>query len=179
MKITKVEPLFLDKFLLVQVHTDEGIIGLGESGSWGFLEASAAAIEKFGRYLIGKGPLLIEHHWQYMYRFSHFRGSAIMGALSALDIALWDIAGKPFDVPGREGVSGVFYARSDDRHGEYRMLDDPFLFGAGHDRHENGFQTVRRERPGASFAGRTGCGRAVRADRPEPEPSEGVAPLAG
>ncbi len=99
MKITKVEPLFLDKFLLVQLHTDEGIVGLGESGSWGFLEASAAAIEKFGRYLIGKDPLLIEHHWQYMYRFSHFRGSAIMGALSALDIALWDIAGKHFDVP--------------------------------------------------------------------------------
>jgi galactonate dehydratase len=34
-----------------------------------------------------------------MYRFSHFRGSAIMGALSALDIALWDIAGKHFNVP--------------------------------------------------------------------------------
>ena len=53
MKITRVEPIFLDKFLLVEIETDEGIIGLGESGSWGFLEASGAAIEKFGRYLIG------------------------------------------------------------------------------------------------------------------------------
>lgn len=99
MKITRVEPIFLDQFLLVEIETDEGIIGLGESGSWGFLEASGAAIEKFGRYLIGKDPLLIEHHWQYMYRFSHFRGAAIMGALSAVDIALWDIAGKHFNVP--------------------------------------------------------------------------------
>ena len=99
MKITRVEPIFLDRFLLVEIETDEGIIGLGESGSWGFLEASGAAIEKFGRYLIGKDPLLIEHHWQYMYRFSHFRGAAIMGALSAVDIALWDIAGKHFNVP--------------------------------------------------------------------------------
>jgi galactonate dehydratase len=99
MKITRVEPIFLDRYLLVEIETDDGHIGLGESGSWGFLEASGAAIEKFGRYLIGKDPLLIEHHWQYMYRFSHFRGAAIMGALSAIDIALWDIAGKHFNVP--------------------------------------------------------------------------------
>ena len=99
MKITRVEPIFLDRYLLVEIETDDGHIGLGESGSWGFLEASGAAIEKFGRDLIGKDPLLIEHHWQYMYRFSHFRGAAIMGALSAIDIALWDIAGKHFNVP--------------------------------------------------------------------------------
>ncbi|WP_250160557.1 hypothetical protein [Pectobacterium colocasium] len=36
----------------------------------------------------------MEHHWQYMYRCWHFRGAAIMGAISAIDIALWDIAGK-------------------------------------------------------------------------------------
>ena len=88
MKITKITPLMLDRYLLVKVDTDAGIYGLGESGSWGYLEASKAAIEKFGRYLVGKDPLKIEHHWQYMYRFSHFRGSAIMGALSAIDIAL-------------------------------------------------------------------------------------------
>ena len=35
MKITKVEPLLLDRFLYVRVHTDAGIIGLGESGTWG------------------------------------------------------------------------------------------------------------------------------------------------
>lgn len=99
MKITGVECHFVDRYLLVEVHTDAGIGGLGESGAWGYLEASAAAVEKFGRYLEGKDPLLIEHHWQYMYRFSHFRGSAIMGAISALDIALWDIAGKHFGVP--------------------------------------------------------------------------------
>jgi len=106
MKITKVEPLFIDRYLLVEVHTDAGIVGLGESGAWGFLEASAAAIEKFGRYLVGLDPLRIEHHWQYMYRFSHFRGSAIMGAISAIDIALWDIAGKHFGVPAYQLLGG-------------------------------------------------------------------------
>ena len=106
MKITRVEPLQLDRFLLVQVHTDAGITGLGESGAWGYLEASQAAIEKYGRYLVGEDPLRIEHHWQYMYRFSHFRGAAIMGALSALDIALWDIMGQHFGVPVHQLLGG-------------------------------------------------------------------------
>lgn len=106
MKITKVTPLFLDRYLLVKVETDSGIYGLGESGAWGYLEASGAAIEKFGRYLVGQDPLRIEHHWQYMYRFSHFRGAAIMGALSAIDIALWDIMGKHFDTPVHQLLGG-------------------------------------------------------------------------
>ena len=106
MKITAVEAIPIDRYLFALVHTDEGITGLGESGAWGFLEASEAAINKFGRYLVGEDPLRIEHHWQYMYRFSHFRGAAIMGAISALDIALWDIAGKHFGVPAYQLLGG-------------------------------------------------------------------------
>ena len=106
MKITKVTPLMLDRYLLVTVETDAGITGIGESGAWGFLEASESAIEKFGRYLVGEDPLRIEHHWQYMYRFSHFRGAAIMGALSAIDIALWDIMGKHFGAPVHQLLGG-------------------------------------------------------------------------
>ena len=106
MKITAVETIPVDRYLLAQVHTDAGIIGLGESGAWGFLEASKAAIEKFGVYLVGQDPLRIEHHWQYMARFSHFRGAAIMGAISAIDIALWDIAGKHFGVPVYQLLGG-------------------------------------------------------------------------
>jgi galactonate dehydratase len=88
------------------VHTDAGITGLGESGTWGYLEASQAVMEKYARYLVGQDPLRIEHHWQYMYRYSHFRGAAIMGALSAIDIALWDIAGKHFGVPAYQLLGG-------------------------------------------------------------------------
>jgi len=106
MKITNVEPLMIDRYLFVRITTDSGHVGIGESGSWGFLEASFAAIGKFGKYLIGKDPLLIEHHWQYMYRFSHFRGAAIMGAISAIDIALWDIKGKFFDAPVYQLLGG-------------------------------------------------------------------------
>ena len=99
MKITAVKPLQIGRYLFCLIETDEGITGLGESGAWGFMEASAAAMERFAQYLIGKNALDIEHHWQYMYRANHFRGAAIMGALSAIDIALWDIAGKSFGAP--------------------------------------------------------------------------------
>ena len=106
MKITSVEAVPVDRYLFARIDTDEGISGLGESGAWGYLEASEAAIDKFGRYLVGQDPLRIEHHWQYMYRFSHFRGAAIMGAISALDIAMWDIAGKYFGVPVHQLMGG-------------------------------------------------------------------------
>lgn len=99
MKIIDVRVILVNSFLYVKVYTDEGIEGLGESGAWGFLPASAEAVESFKTYLIGQDPLQIEHHWQYMYRCFHFRGAAVMGAISAIDIALWDIAGKYYDVP--------------------------------------------------------------------------------
>ena len=106
MKITAIETVAVDRYLFVKVYTDAGLTGLGESGAWGYLEASAAAVETFKRYLIGQDPLRIEHHWQYLYRWSHFRGAAIMGALSAIDIALWDIAGKHFGVPVYQLLGG-------------------------------------------------------------------------
>lgn len=107
MKITDIEIIRVNLFLYVKVHTDEGITGLGESGAWGFLDASAEAISTFKTYLVGKDPLQIEHHWQYMYRCFHFRGAAIMGAISAIDIALWDIAGKYFNVPTYTLIGGL------------------------------------------------------------------------
>ncbi|MEA3408306.1 MAG: galactonate dehydratase [Chloroflexota bacterium] len=106
MKITDIKVLPVDRYLFVQVYTDEGLVGLGESGAWGYLEASGQVVEDFSRYLIGQDPLRIEHHWQYLYRCMHFRGAAIMGALSAIDIALWDIAGKYFGVPVYQLLGG-------------------------------------------------------------------------
>lgn len=99
MKITKVTPILVNRFLYVEVETDEGIKGVGESGAWGFLETSYAAVNEISRCLIGQDASRIQFLWNYMYRMFHFRGAAIMGALSAIDIALWDIAGKYHGVP--------------------------------------------------------------------------------
>jgi galactonate dehydratase len=99
MKITKVTPILLNRYLFVEVETDEGIKGLGESGAWGFLEASLGAVNQLSRLIVGMDPLQIQFLWNYMYRCFHFRGAAIMGAISAIDIALWDIAGKYYGQP--------------------------------------------------------------------------------
>jgi len=99
MKITTVKPIFAGRFLLCQVETDAGIVGTGESGAWGHLPASATAIETFAEYLVGRDPAEIEQHWNVMHRFGHFRGAAIAGAISAIDIALWDIKGQALGQP--------------------------------------------------------------------------------
>lgn len=106
MKITDVKLIFAKHYLFVHIYTDEGIIGLGEAGNWGYLMATAAAIEKFKDYLIGKDPFRIEDINQNFYRSVYFRGSVIMSAISAIDIALWDIKGKALGVPVYELLGG-------------------------------------------------------------------------
>lgn len=106
MKITSVKPTLIDKYMFVEIETDAGITGLGESGAWGHLEASATAAEKFADYLVGKDPGPIEHHWNIMHRFGHFRGAAIVGAISAIDVALWDIKGQALGVPIHQLLGG-------------------------------------------------------------------------
>lgn len=107
MKIRSVVPKFVDKYLFVLITTEDGLTGLGESGTWGHLEASSAAIAKCGEYLIGRDARQIEHHWNALQRASHFTGAAIMGAVSAIDIALWDIKGKSLGVPIYELIGGA------------------------------------------------------------------------
>lgn len=106
MKITDLKLRFAKHYLFVQVYTDAGIVGLGEAGNWGYLQATAAAIEKFRDYLIGKDPFRIEDFNQNFLRSVYFRGSVIMSAISAIDIALWDIKGKALGVPVYELLGG-------------------------------------------------------------------------
>ena len=106
MKITDVKLLYAKHYLFVHVYTDEGIVGLGEAGNWGHLMATAEAIKKFSTWLIGKDPSRIDDIGQNLYRSLYFRGSVIMSAISAIDIALWDIKGKKLGVPVYELLGG-------------------------------------------------------------------------
>jgi L-alanine-DL-glutamate epimerase-like enolase superfamily enzyme len=86
--------------LLVEVETDTGIVGIGEAGIGGGV--TAAVIERSLKpLLIGEDPLLIEHLWQKMFvRTRQFgRRGVFMHAISGIDIALWDIAGKVAKLP--------------------------------------------------------------------------------
>ena len=106
MKIERVESILAGNSHIVRIFTDTGLEGIGQSACWGYLEATDSVVKKFSDYLVGKDPLQIEHHWQYLYRMGPFRGSVLMGALCAVDIALWDIKGKAFDAPVWQLIGG-------------------------------------------------------------------------
>jgi len=101
MKITSIEQFFpRPRIRLVKIGTDSGIVGWGETTLESKYKSVHAAVEEIGEYLIGKDPLRIEHHWQHIYRSAFFRGGPVlMSALSGIDQALWDIAGKYYNAP--------------------------------------------------------------------------------
>ena len=106
MKIAEVESLLVGGGLYVRITTDNGLVGLGQTACWGYPSAVHEVIQTFRKYLIGQDPMRIEHHWQYLYRMAPFRGSVLSGAVSAVDIALWDIKGQKLQAPIWELLGG-------------------------------------------------------------------------
>ncbi|HZS93026.1 MAG TPA: mandelate racemase/muconate lactonizing enzyme family protein [Chloroflexota bacterium] len=106
MRIAEVESLVAGSGQFVQITTDDGLVGLGQSACWGYPGAVQAVIQTFREYLVGQDPMRVEHHWQYLYRMAPFRGSVLGGALSAVDMALWDIKGQKLQVPVWELLGG-------------------------------------------------------------------------
>ncbi len=94
-------------YLFVKVETDEGIYGIGESGlTWCELAVKEIVLALRDR-LVGQDPTRREHLWQVMFRGSFFPGAhALSAAVSAIDIALWDIHGKALGVPVYELLGG-------------------------------------------------------------------------
>ncbi len=87
-------------YVFVKIFTDQGITGLGEGSVTSKALTMAAAIEEHKRYLVGRDPTDIEMHWQAMYRWARWRGGPILNsAISAVEIALWDILGQALGQP--------------------------------------------------------------------------------
>jgi D-galactarolactone cycloisomerase len=101
---------------LVEVVTDDGIVGWGEAFAQGLEppEIAAAVIDKALRHLvIGADPLDIEVLWHRMYRMTrdYGRKGSVVAGISAIDIALWDIAGKYYGEPIHKLLGGAFRSR--------------------------------------------------------------------
>lgn len=120
MKISEVEVLCLrvppveaacewgEDAFIVRIHTDTGLCGIGESdtspvAAKGMMNApeSHDASSGLSRLLIGQNPLEIQKLWNRMYTRSNYAGRRGLGihAMSAVDIALWDIASQYYQVP--------------------------------------------------------------------------------
>lgn len=107
MKITEVKTLTVDRFVFVKINTDEGFSGLGEITLDGRLTTVVKAMDHLAPLLIGRSPLDTEHIWQDIYRGTFWRGGPVLlTALSGVDIALWDIKGKAFNVPVYDLIGG-------------------------------------------------------------------------
>jgi galactonate dehydratase len=109
LKIDRIEQFFpRPRVRLVKITTDNGLVGWGETTLEGRPKSTVAAVEEIADYMIGQDPLLIEHHWQQIYRSAFYRGGPVrMSALSGIDQALWDIAGKHYGVPVYQLLGGA------------------------------------------------------------------------
>ena len=114
MKVTQLEILtaFLPparNYVYVKLHTDEGISGVGEAACSWKEQALFGALKEIERYIVGRDPLQIEQHIQAMYRHTFWRGGPVLvGAISGVEQALWDIKGKSLGVPVYELVGGRY-----------------------------------------------------------------------
>lgn len=110
MRITKIDLLHSEPVedgwrpLFVRVYTDEGIYGDGEVAlSYGGIDQAAfGMLRNMAPMLIGMNPLENEKIWNKLYYgcfWGYNGGPVVFGAISAFDLAMWDIRGKKFGVP--------------------------------------------------------------------------------
>jgi galactonate dehydratase len=106
MKITAIKSLVcharMRNWIFVKVETDQpGLVGWGEATLEWHTRSIVGALEDIAALLIGEDPRRIEHLWQMMFRQHFWHGTGIVRAtaISGIDIALWDIAGKLLNVP--------------------------------------------------------------------------------
>lgn len=92
---------------LVRVETDDGTVGWGESGLSSRELAVSAMVDTFSKILIGQDSRRIGRIWQELYRSMYFEGGRVItAAISAIDIALYDILGKQLGVPVYQLLGG-------------------------------------------------------------------------
>ncbi len=110
LKVTALETIQLGEFpnlLWVRVHTDQGLVGLGET-FFGAQAVAAYVHETVAPYLLGKNPLEIDRHARALYGYLGFKSTGVEGrGNSAVDIALWDLFGKATGLPIYQLLGGA------------------------------------------------------------------------
>ncbi|MSV27974.1 MAG: galactonate dehydratase [Bryobacterales bacterium] len=104
MKITGIKTFLVGEgsrnWVYVKILTDQGIYGIGEAYSAGPDEATIKVIEDFATWLVGQDPRNVQYLFDVMYNTTRFPGGLIVNsAISGIEHALWDIAGKSAGVP--------------------------------------------------------------------------------
>lgn len=110
MRITRLEILKVPpSWVWVLVHTDEDLVGIGEPYLEGHPDSVIAEVRRLEPLLIGQDPRRVESLWQAMYAAgTGYKGGPVtMSAISGIDLALWDLAGKVAGVPVHQLLGGA------------------------------------------------------------------------
>ena len=114
MKITALELIKVPpSWVWLKLHTDEGLVGLGEPYLEGHPDSVIAEVRRLEPLLLGEDPRRIEYLWDRMYTAGgHYRGGPVtLSAISGIDIALWDVAGKAAGQPVHRLLGGAYRDR--------------------------------------------------------------------
>ena len=164
MKISNVTPyvawIGFRNQLLVKVEAENGQYGWGESGLSGRELAVEGAVKHYREFLIGKDPRQIGGLWQEMYRSQYFEGGRVLtAAISAIDIALYDLVGKELGVPVHQLLGGSQRDRIEcfaSYPGETALKDYPALTLKLMNANWNSFRVNIVAPPEASYEGKEG-----------------------
>jgi galactonate dehydratase len=137
MKITDIKTFIMKgggrNWVFCKVESDEGVHGWGEGTLEGHELTVQAGINTLAARLIGRDPTQIEKNWQIMYRHGFWRGGVVMGsAMAAIDIALWDLTGKVYNLPIYKMLGGAVrdrvraYTHASDLRGGKDAVDQGF-----------------------------------------------------
>ncbi|MFC1694218.1 enolase C-terminal domain-like protein [Candidatus Latescibacterota bacterium] len=107
-KITGLKTFMVGNYVFLKIYTNQGVTGLGEGTIHNQAQTVEAAIRDREHILIGRDPTNIEFLWQAMFRWPRYRdGKVPNAAISAIEIALWDILGKVLEVPIYKCLGGA------------------------------------------------------------------------
>jgi galactonate dehydratase len=130
MKITEVKPHIVGNpwknWIFVEVHTNEGLTGIGEATSGLATKPIVEQLKELGRFVLGENPLDPQRLWQKMYKGIYLKNSP---AISGIEIACWDVLGKTLNAPiwqllgGKTNTKLRVYAN-----GWYQGPRDPSFF---------------------------------------------------
>ena len=114
MKITSFEIIKVPpSWVWLRIHTDTEHVGLGEPYLENHPESVIAEVKRIESFLIGKDPTQVEKLWNVMYESGsgYFGGPIKLSAISGIDMALWDLAGKAAGVPIYQMLGGKVHDR--------------------------------------------------------------------
>ena len=130
MKIEKIETWLVAQWLTVRVTCEDGTYGVGEGNFWSYADASEVMVHRIADDLRGQDPRDVDRIWNFIYRKYSFRSPALTAAMSAIDVALWDIRGKRFQAPVWDLLGGKYRDKVQaivllGAYGPYGPLDSP------------------------------------------------------